>query len=58
MANMSSSTGLEMLPLLVGQPAKPEDMVPDVIETEEEPFVEDAEVEEIETEAVRASRTT
>jgi hypothetical protein len=55
---MSSSTGLEMLPLLVGQPAKPEDMVPDVIETEEEPFVEDAEVEEIETEAVRASRTT
>ena len=42
----------------MGQPAKPEDMVPDVIETEEEPFVEDAEVEEIETEAVRASRTT
>ena len=58
MANMSSSTGLEMLPLLVGQPAKPEDMVPDVIETEEEPFVEDAEVEEIDTDAVRASRTT
>ena len=58
LTNMSSSTGLEMLPLLVGQSKEQEDMLPDFIQPEGEMIIEDAEVDEIETDAVRASRTT
>ena len=58
MTNMSSSTGLEMLPLLVGQTENPDDMLPDVIESEGETIIEDAEVGEIETVEMRASKTT
>ena len=55
MANMSSSTGLEMLPLLVGKSEESEDLLPDVIESEGKTITEDTEVDKIKT--VIASRT-
>ena len=55
-ANMSSSTGLEMLPLLVGISEESEDLLPDVIDPEGKTITEDAEVDKIET--AITSRTT
>ena len=55
MTNMSSSTGLEMLPLLVGQTENPDDMLADVIEPEGQTIIKDAEVNEIKTGKMRAS---
>ena len=55
MTNMPSSTGLEMLPLLVGQTENPDDMLPDVIEPEGQTIIKDAELNEIKTGEMRAS---
>ena len=46
-----------MLPLLVGQTENTDDMLPDVIVSEGETIIEDAEADEIETVEMRESRT-